>query len=93
MDRKDLDFLAEGAVILDDLDGAIIGVVEEFGNGPRVLYSRDKIIEILQERDEMTYEEALKCHRNGIDIRLRCNICLPIYMTYNRLQKMVEGKS
>jgi len=60
MDRNDLDFLAEGAVILDGLDGAIIGIVEEFGNGPRVLYSRDKIIEILQERDEMTYEEAFE---------------------------------
>ena len=49
---------AEGAVILDGLDDAIIGIVEEFGNGPRILYSKDKILTILCERDGMSIEEA-----------------------------------
>ncbi len=35
---KDLEFFAEGAVMLDGLESAIIGIVEEFGNGPRILY-------------------------------------------------------
>ena len=54
----DLDEMAEGAVLLDGLETAIIGVVEEFGNGPRVLYSKDIIIDTLCRRDEMTEEEA-----------------------------------
>ena len=51
---------AEGAIILDGLDTAIIGIVEEFGNGPRILYSKEKIIDILVERDGMTSEEAIE---------------------------------
>jgi hypothetical protein len=38
----DIDEYAEGAIILDGLDEAIIGIVEEFGNGPRILYSKTK---------------------------------------------------
>jgi len=52
--------IAEGAIILDGLDDAIVGVVEEFGNGRRVLYSTDKIIDLLMERDGMTDEEAIE---------------------------------
>ena len=54
----DIDEMAEGAIKLDGLDDAILGIVEEFGNGPRILYSKDKILEILQDRDGMTYEES-----------------------------------
>ena len=54
----DIDQYAEGAIILDGLDSAIIGITQEFGNGPRILYSKNKILEILQERDEMTHSEA-----------------------------------
>jgi hypothetical protein len=54
----DINEITEGAVILDGLDDAIIGIVEEFGNGPRILYSRNKIIEILCQREGMSYEEA-----------------------------------
>ena len=56
----DIDEYAEGAIILDGLDDAIIGIVEEFGNGPRILYSKNKILTILCERDEMTYPEAVE---------------------------------
>ena len=50
--------IAEGAILLDGLNDAIIGVVEEFGNERRVLYSKDKIIGILMERDGMDASEA-----------------------------------
>ena len=56
----DINEQAEGAIILDGLDTAIIGIVEEFGNGPRILYSKEKIIDILVERDGMTSEEAIE---------------------------------
>ena len=54
----DIDEYAEGAVLLDGLEDAIVGIVEEFGNGNRVLYSKQKILNILQERDLMTMGEA-----------------------------------
>jgi hypothetical protein len=40
------------------LEPAIVGVTDEFGVGRRILYSKDKIIQILQERDGMTWDEA-----------------------------------
>jgi hypothetical protein len=54
----DIDEYAEGAIVLDGLNDAIIGIVEEFGNGPRILYSKNKILTILSQRDGMTSEEA-----------------------------------
>lgn len=54
----DIDEYAEGAIKLDGLDEAIIGICEEFGNGPRILYSKSKIISILSERDLMTESDA-----------------------------------
>ena len=58
INNYDIDEYCEGAVILDGLDDAIIGIVEDFGNGPRILYSKPKILQILQERDSMTEQEA-----------------------------------
>ena len=59
MNIKDyINEIAEGAIILDGLDDAIIGVIEEFGRDNRILYSKNKIIEILSERDAMNWEEA-----------------------------------
>jgi hypothetical protein len=54
----DIDEFAEGAIILDGLDDAIVGIVEEFGNGRRILYSKYKILTILCDRDLMTMGEA-----------------------------------
>ena len=56
--KVDIDEYAEGAVLLDGLESAIIGIVEEFGNGRRILYSKPKILSILCVRDSMTMEEA-----------------------------------
>ena len=54
----DLDEYAEGAIMLDGFEDCIIGVVEEFGNGRRLLYSKSKILNKLCERDLMTMSEA-----------------------------------
>ena len=55
----DIDEYAEGAILLDDLEEAIIGIVEDLGSpGKKILYSKRKILNILQERDLMTESEA-----------------------------------
>ena len=55
----DIDQYAEGAVLLDGLEDAIIGIVEDFGSpGRKILYSKQRILDILQERDLMLYGEA-----------------------------------
>jgi len=56
--KIDIEEYAENAILLTGLEGAIIGIVEEFGNGKRILYSKTKIIQILCERDLMTHSEA-----------------------------------
>lgn len=54
----DIDSYAEGAVLLDGFEDCIIGIVEEFGNGRRMLYSKNMILDKLKSRDSMTSEEA-----------------------------------
>ena len=55
----DIDEYAEGAILLDGLEGAIVGIVEDFGSpGRKMLYSKPRILHILQERDLMTMGEA-----------------------------------
>jgi hypothetical protein len=54
----DINEYAEGAILLDGLESAIVGITDEFGTGKRVLYSKDKILKILQERDGMTFADA-----------------------------------
>ena len=51
---------ADNAIILDGFDDAILGIVNEFGNGPRILYSTEKIIQTLRDRDGMSEEEAIE---------------------------------
>ena len=53
----DINQYAEGAVLLDGLEDCIVGIVEEFGNGRRVLYSKDMILSKLQS-DGMSLGEA-----------------------------------
>jgi len=54
----DIDNYAEGAIILDGFNDAIVGITEEFGGIKRLLYSKDKILKILQENNPMTQSEA-----------------------------------
>ncbi len=58
MTREDVAEYNEEAFICDGFDEAIIGVAERINLGPVAAYSVEKIIEILMERDEMTYEDA-----------------------------------
>jgi hypothetical protein len=64
MTKEEVKELAEGAILLDGFDDCITGVVEEFGNGIRILYSRDKILESLQK--DMSYEDALEYYYYNI---------------------------
>ena len=82
----DIDQYAEGAIILDGLDSAIIGITQDFGNGPRILYSKNKILEILQERDEMTHSEAEEFYDYNI-LGLYAGEQNPIFLDIN-LQKL-----
>ncbi len=82
----DINQYAEGAIILDGLNSAIIGITQEFGNGPRILYSKNKILEILQERDEMTHSEAEEFYDYNI-LGLYAGEQNPIFLDIN-LQKL-----
>lgn len=56
----------EEALICDGFDEAIIGVAERINLGPVAAYSVEKILDILVERDGMTYEEALEYFQYNI---------------------------
>jgi hypothetical protein len=55
--REVINELAEGAIILEGFDDCIVGISEEFGKGPRLIYSKNKIIHSLMVG--IDYEEAL----------------------------------
>jgi hypothetical protein len=63
---EDINEQAEGAILLDGFNDAIIGIVEEFGNGPRVLYSKNKILQTLEDRDGMSPFEAVEFYDYNI---------------------------
>ena len=46
------------ALMCDGFDEAIIGMAERINLGPVVAYDVEKILQIMVERDGMTYEEA-----------------------------------
>ena len=48
----------EEALLADGFEDAFLGMCEVFNRPPLATYDRDKCIEILVKRDEMTYEEA-----------------------------------
>ena len=48
----------EEALLADGFEDAFLGVSEVFGRPPLATYDRDKCIDILIQRDGMTYEEA-----------------------------------
>ncbi len=56
----------EEALICDGFDEAIIGVAERINLGPVAAYSVEKVLEVLVERDGMTYEEALEYFQYNI---------------------------
>ena len=50
----------EEALLADRFEEAFLGVSEVFGRPPLVTYDRDKCIDILVQRDGMTYDEAVE---------------------------------
>ena len=52
------EFTTEDVLLADGFDEAFIGMCERFGMEPVAAYDRNRCIEILVQRDEMTYEEA-----------------------------------
>jgi hypothetical protein len=48
----------EEALLADGFEDAFLGMCEVFGRPPLATYDKDKCIDILVERDRMTYEEA-----------------------------------
>ena len=65
INNYDIESYCEGAVKLDGLDDAIVGIVEDF-YGPRILYSRDKILQILEDRDGMSPIDAIEFYEYNI---------------------------
>jgi hypothetical protein len=58
--------LPDGVVLLTGLEKAVVGITEEFGGVFRIMYSRSKILDLLQSRDEMTEEEAYEFYTYNI---------------------------
>lgn len=50
----------EDALILEGFDEAIIGLAERINLGPVVAYDVNKIYEILMNKHDMSYEEAIE---------------------------------
>lgn len=78
-DREFLDTFAEGAIILEGFDEAIIGIVETMGSGPRILYSVEKILEVLM-KDDMTEEDAMEYYDFNI-LNLWVSEQNPVFLT------------
>ena len=58
--RKYLAEIDEDLLCADGFDEAILGICERACSSAVVAYDRDKCIEILVERDGMTYEDAVE---------------------------------
>lgn len=60
MTREEVAEINPDALTCDGFDEAIIGMAERINLGPVVAYSVEKILDILINRDGMTYEEAIE---------------------------------
>ena len=47
-------------IVLHGFSDALVGISEKFGEEPRLVYSKSRIVEILMEEDEMTEDEAVE---------------------------------
>jgi hypothetical protein len=60
MTIEEIEDINPEALLCDGFDEAIIGMAERINLGPVVAYDVDKMIDIMVERDGMTYEEAIE---------------------------------
>jgi hypothetical protein len=65
INNYDIESYCEGAVMLDGLEEAIVGIVEDF-HGPRILYSKNKVLQILEDRDGMSPIESVEFYEYNI---------------------------
>jgi hypothetical protein len=66
MTREEISEINPEALICDGFDDAIIGIAERINLGPVVAYSVSKILDIMVERDGMTYEDAIEFYEYNI---------------------------
>jgi hypothetical protein len=79
MSREEIQEKNPEALLCDGFDLAIIGMVERINLGPIVAYDVDKMLDIMIERDGMTYEEAMEYFDYNI-IGARLGENTPIYI-------------
>lgn len=60
MSREEISEINPEALLCDGFDEAIIGMAERINLGPVVAYDVDKMLEIMVQRDGMSYEEAME---------------------------------
>lgn len=60
MSREEIEEINPEALLCDGFDEAIIGMAERINLSHVVAYDVDKMLEIMVERDGMTYEEAME---------------------------------
>ena len=60
MEINEINEINPEALLCDGFDDAIIGLAERINLGPVVAYDTEKMIDIMVERDGMTYEEAIE---------------------------------
>ena len=72
------------ALLCDGFDEAIIGMAERINLGPVVAYDVDKMLEIMVERDGMTYEEAMEYFDYNI-LGAWMGENTPVYIQTNRI--------
>ena len=60
MTVEEIEDINPEALLCDGFDDAIIGMAERINLGPVVAYNTEKMIDIMVERDGMTYEDAIE---------------------------------
>lgn len=89
-DPKELPEWAEGAVILEGLDDAIIGIGQQWGSNPCMIYSVQKIIDILVKRDEMDPDDAVEYYEFNI-MQLYAGEQTPVMMMEGVVKEVNNG--
>lgn len=84
MTVEEIEDINPEALLCDGFDEAIIGMAERINLGPVVAYDVDKMLEIMVERDGMTYEEAMEYFDYNI-LGAWMGENTPVYIQTNRI--------
>jgi hypothetical protein len=83
MEIDEINEINPDAIIVDGFNDAIIGLAERINLGPVVAYDVDKMIDIMIERDGMTYEDAIEYFDYNI-LGAWMGENTPVYVSSNR---------